>query len=170
CRSEHSDLHTSRTSSPTWRLMNLDLLRRLCNAPGVSGFEDEAQAIAHAELTQHADEIWRDRMGNVIAVKYAKGGLLVENGAAGHEATGEGPSRDGASERGERAKRLLYAAHVDEIGMMVSHIDDDGFVRFRAVGGLDPRTLPSERVVVHGTRANGANGAATPTPLKGVIA
>src|SRR5690606_31944818 len=130
--------------------MNLDLLRRLVNAPGVSGFEDEAQAIARAELESHADDIWRDRMGNVIAVKYAK--------------------PDKASD-GTPARKLLYAAHIDEIGMMVSHIDDDGFVRFRTVGGLDPRTLPSERVVVHGTRAASAAGTkAGTTALKGVIA
>src|SRR5690606_10099301 len=122
--------------------MNLDLLRRLVNAPGVSGFEDEAQAIARAELESHADDIWRDRMGNVIAVKYAK--------------------PDKASD-GTPARKLLYAAHIDEIGMMVSHIDDDGFVRFRTVGGLDPRTLPSERAVVHGAKTGTA-------ALKGVIA
>ncbi|HET8985907.1 MAG TPA: hypothetical protein VFN03_09125, partial [Trueperaceae bacterium] len=110
--------------------MNLDLMRRLVDAPGVSGFEDEAQSIARTELEQHADELWRDRMGNVIAVKRAA------------------PRSDGA-----RPRRLLYAAH----------IDDDGFVRFRTVGGLDPRTLPSERVVVHGTKAGAVQ-------LKGVIA
>jgi endoglucanase len=136
--------------------MNLDLLRRIVDAPGVSGFEDEAQALARAELEQHADEVWRDRMGNVIAVKYAQGGPR-SRGAAG-AAPGAGSDTAAA-----RPRRLLYAAHIDEIGMMVSHIDDDGFVRFRTVGGLDPRTLPSERVVVHGTKAG-------PVGLKGVIA
>ena len=120
----------------------MELLRRLSNAPGVSGFEDEAQAIAHEVLTEECDETWRDRLGNVIGVKRATA-----------------PSRtiDG------RPVRLLYAAHVDEIGFMVSHIDDEGFVRFRAVGGFDLRTLVSERIVVHGTRGQ-------PTRLNGVIA
>jgi endoglucanase len=121
------------------RTTNLSLLRRLANAPGVSGFEEAAQAIAYEELAAHADEVWRDRMGNVIALKRA-----VTNGAA--------PPR-----------RLMYAAHVDEIGMMVRHVDADGFIRFQAIGGLDPRTLVSERVVVHGTK-NGKH------ELKGVIA
>lgn len=120
--------------------LDLDLLRRLSDAPGVSGFEEPAQAIAMAELAKHADEVWRDRMGNVIAVRRAAKRL-----------------------EGIKPRRVMYAAHVDEIGMMVSHVDDDGFVRFRAVGGLDPRALPSQRVVVHGTK--GGEHA-----LKGVIA
>ncbi len=119
--------------------LDIGLLQRLSDAPGVSGFEGEAQRIAYEELARHADEVWRDRMGNVIALRKAR--------------------------RGARAptRRLLYAAHVDEIGMMVSHVDDEGFVRFRAVGGLDPRALPSQRVVVHGTKAG-------EKALKGVIA
>ena len=119
----------------------MELLEKLCNAPGVSGFEDEAQAIVWNELRGCTDEVWRDRMGNVIALKRAV-------------------RRPGA---GETPRRLMYAAHVDEIGMMVSHIDDGGFIRFRAIGGLDPRTLMSERVLVHGTRGGSR-------VLKGVIA
>ena len=67
-----------------------------------------------------------------------------------------------ARDRGDAVPRLVYAAHVDEIGLMVTNIDADGFVRFRSIGGYDPRTLVSQRVVVHGTR----NG---PPALKGVI-
>ncbi len=113
----------------------MDLLERLCNAPGVSGFEAEAQAIALSELKACSDEVWRDRLGNVIALKRAVGGRRIRE-------------RDGS----ERPIRLLYAAHIDEIGMMVSHIDTRGFLRFRTIGGLDPRTLVSERVVVHASR------------------
>lgn len=118
---------------------NLALMQRLVDAPGVSGFEDAAQAIAYTELAAHADEVWRDRMGNVIALKRA------------------------AAPTHSPPRRLMYAAHVDELGMMVRHIDDDGFVRFQAIGGLDPRTLVSERVVVHGTKGGEHE-------LKGVIA
>ncbi len=105
----------------------MDFLERLCNAPGVSGFEDAAQALVRSELEPHVDEAWLDRMGNLITVKRTA-------------------KRDGV------VRKVMFAAHVDEIGMMVSHIDDGGFIRFRAVGGLDARTLPSERVVIHGTR------------------
>lgn len=116
----------------------IELLQRLCDAPGVSGFEDDVQAIVVDELRPLTDELWRDRMGNVIAVKRA-------------------------TKRSPTPRRLVYAAHADEIGMMVSHVDDQGFVRFRAIGGLDARTLPSQRVLVHGTVGEGG-------PLKGVIA
>lgn len=119
--------------------MNLDLMRRLVDTPGLSGFEDAVQAIVYAELEPHADEIWRDRLGNVIAVKRAT------------RANADPP------------RRLMYAAHADEIGMLVKHVDDAGFIRFQAVGGLDPRTLVSERVVVHATKAGDRE-------LKGVIA
>lgn len=113
----------------------MKLLEKLCNAPGISGFEAHAQAIVFDELKTCADKVWRDRLGNVIALKRSQGGPRVrEMGGS------------------ERPIRLLYAAHIDEIGMMVSHIDDAGFLRFRAIGGLDPRTLLSERVVVHGSR------------------
>lgn len=116
----------------------LELFEQICNAPGVSGFEDAVQGIVMDVLAGHCEEISQDRMGNVIAVKRATSGQ-------------------------ERPVRLVYAAHADEIGMMVSHIDEDGFVRFRAIGGLDPRTLPSQRIVVHGRGRE-------PRDLKGVIA
>ncbi|MFU8887943.1 MAG: M42 family metallopeptidase [Trueperaceae bacterium] len=112
--------------------------RAICDAPGVSGFEDAVQAVVADLVRPVVDELWRDRMGNLIALKRARPGV--------------------ASPR-----RLAYAAHVDEIGMMVSHVDEAGFVRFRAVGGLDPRALPSQRVTVHASRGDGG-------ALSGVIA
>lgn len=108
--------------------LDLDLLRRVADVPGLSGFEDAAQALVAEELAKHADEVWRDRMGNVIALRKAR-------------KKGSGPTR-----------KVLYAAHADEIGAVVSHVDEEGFIRFRAVGGLDPRTLPSQRVVIHATK------------------
>jgi len=107
----------------------MELLRRLSNAPGVSGYEKPVQAIVRDELAKHADEIHTDRLGNVIALKRAT----------------DPPSGT--------ARRLLYAAHADEIGLMVSHIDERGFMRFVPVGGIDPRILPSQRVTIHGTKA-----------------
>jgi tetrahedral aminopeptidase len=123
----------------------MDVLERLCNAPGVSGFESEAQAIALRELKGCSDKVWRDRLGNVIALKRAVGGRRI-------------PQPDGS----ERPIRLLYAAHIDEIGMMISHIDAKGFLRFRPIGGLDPRTLVSERVVVHSRTGKQLQGVIAP--------
>lgn len=119
--------------------MNIDLLERVSNIPGIPGFEHDAQALVAEELRPYADEIRMDRMGNVIAIKRA-----------------EKPSR-------EDPYRLLYSAHVDEIGFMVTHIDDQGFLAFAPVGGFDARTLPSHRVTIHGTAG------AQPQTLEGVI-
>jgi len=105
----------------------MDLLEALCNAPGVSGYEDAAQDIVQQALEPVCDRLWRDRVGNLIALR--RGSL------------------------GERAPRVMLAAHVDEIGLMVTHIDEAGFLRFRAVGGFDASTLMSQRVLVHGRKA-----------------
>mgnify|MGYP006303293291 CR=1 FL=1 len=118
----------------------MDLLRKLSNAPGVSGYEVEAQRVVREALEPFADDMWTDRLGNLIAVKRRTSGAASAP-----------------------ARKLLYAAHIDEIGFMVSHVDDRGFIRFQPVGGFDARTLPSQRVTVHGTRGGNA-------PMQGVIA
>ena len=117
----------------------MDLLRKLSNMPGVAGYEKAAQGIVREELATHADDMWTDRLGNLIAVKR-------------RTSKGSGPAR-----------RLLYAAHMDEIGFMVSHVDDRGFLHFQPVGGFDARTLPSQRVTIHATKG-------TKRAIEGVIA
>ncbi len=57
----------------------------------------------------------------------------------------------------------MFAAHVDEIGLMVTHIDADGFIRFTPVGGFDACNLLSQRVIVHGRRQ--MNGVIAPRIL-----
>lgn len=109
----------------------MDLLKRLCEIPGVSGFEDEVQDLVAAELGSCCDRVWRDRAGNVLGFR-------------------------GATEKSDKPLRVMLAAHVDEIGLMVTHVDAGGFVRFAPVGGCDACTLVSQRVVVHGRkRLNG---------------
>ena len=105
----------------------MELLKTLCEIPGVSGFEDDVQRFVMAELEGVCDKVWRDRAGNVIGLKRA--------------ATGN-----------ENALKVMFAAHVDEIGLMVTHIDADGFIRFAPVGGFDACNLLSQRVIVHGRR------------------
>ena len=107
----------------------MDFLKKISNVPGVCGFEHRAQQMVASELEPHAEELWTDRLGNLIALK---GATNPPN-----------PSS---------VKKLIYTAHIDEIGFMVRHIDERGFVRFAAVGGFDPRTLPSQRVTIHGTK------------------
>jgi endoglucanase len=118
-------------------MVNETLLERVVNAPGVPGFEDAAQAVAQEALAASCDEVRRDRLGNVIGLKRAATPLA------------------GA----ERAPRVVVAAHVDEIGMMVKHIDDRGFIRFEPLGGLNAQAILSQHVVIHGRE-----------PVNGVVA
>ncbi|MBT7302757.1 MAG: M42 family peptidase, partial [Victivallales bacterium] len=98
--------------------MKPELLERVCNAPGIPGFEGPIQEIVESALAPHCDEISRDRMGNVIGLK---------------RATVSSPDAP--------PLRVILAAHADEIGMMAKHIDGDGFIRFEPVGGLNPQAI-----------------------------
>lgn len=101
--------------------VNFELLKELCEAPGIPGREGAVRQIVRRELESLADEISVDGMGNLIARR---------------RGSGNGP-------------RVMFAAHMDEIGFIVKHIDDKGFIRLQPVGGFDPRTLPAQRCHVH---------------------
>ncbi|MFA5156757.1 MAG: M42 family metallopeptidase [Candidatus Omnitrophota bacterium] len=95
-----------------------ELLRKLLNASGVSGHESEIAGIMQQELKNSCDEASIDNFGNVIARK------------------------------GSGGKKIMLAAHMDEVGLMVKHISKDGYINFIKVGGVDDRILPGQRVVV----------------------
>ncbi|MEO0776943.1 MAG: M42 family metallopeptidase [Bacteroidota bacterium] len=103
-------------------MINFELLSRICKTPGTSGFEQRIRELVLQEVAELADEVSTDAMGNVIAIK-----------------------------RGQSDQRVMVAAHMDEIGFIVTHIDDDGFIRFSTLGGFDPKTLTAQRVIVHGS-------------------
>lgn len=104
--------------------IDVDLLSRICEAPGAPGFEKRIRDLVLKELKGLADEVRVDPMGNVVALK-----------------------------KGKSSKKCsMAAAHMDEIGFIVTHIDDNGFLRFNPVGGFDPKTLSSQRVIVHGRK------------------
>lgn len=109
--------------------MNSGLLRRIANAPGVAGFEDGVQEMVAQELAECCDEVWRDHMGNVFGLKRAS---------------------HWQSSNGHRPPRLMIAAHADEIGLMVKHIDNNGYIRFIQMGGVHPNIAQSQKVVIHG--------------------
>jgi len=113
--------------------MDQGLLERVCNAPGVPGYEDEAQAVVMETLRASCGEVRQDRLGNVIGLRKATR-----------------PPADGAP------LKVVLAAHVDEIGMMVKHIDSNGFIRFEPMGGLNAQAIVSQRVVIHGRKPVGA--------------
>lgn len=110
--------------------MNVDLLRRLTEAHGVPGQEDAIREIVRSEL-QGLCEFRTDRMGNLHCVKRAT--------------------------TGSEAKKLMIAAHMDEIGYIVKFIESNGFLRLQTLGGWDPRQMFSQRVKVH-TRDGMLNG------------
>ena len=99
----------------------VELLSEICKAPGATGFEQKVREIVYREVTPFVDEIYTDNMGNVYAVK-----------------------------KGKESKKVMIGAHMDEIGFIVTHIDDRGFIRFHTLGGFDPKTLTAQRVIIHG--------------------
>ncbi len=108
--------------------MDQALLERICNAPGIPGFEGDAQQVAREVLSACSDEVKRDALGNVIAYKKATR----------------------TPEKGTSPLRVMIEAHVDEIGMMVKHINKNGYIHFIQLGGLNTAVLQSQRVIIHG--------------------
>jgi endoglucanase len=96
-----------------------ELAKRLAEAFGVSGFEDEIRAVIRDEIAGLVDEVSVDTLGNLIAVRRGTGGGK--------------PSVDIKSTEG---KRVMIAAHMDQIGVMVTHVDEKGYLRFAPVGYL----------------------------------
>lgn len=102
--------------------MNVGLLSEICRVPGAPGYEQRIRERIIAELDGIVDSVEIDNMGNVIALKKGR-----------------------SSE-----KKVVVAAHMDEISFMVTDVDKDGFIRFCPLGGYDPKTLTAQRVIVHG--------------------
>ena len=102
-------------------------LRALCDAPGVSGDEGGVARLIAAEIKPFCDKLFLDRLGNLLAFK-----------------------------KGKRtpAKPLMYCAHLDEVGLMIRHICEDGTLLFEAVG-IQPEVLPSKRVEIGKQRIPG---------------
>ncbi|RME09157.1 MAG: M42 family peptidase [Bacteroidetes bacterium] len=104
-------------------MIDVELLKKICEVPGAPGFEKRIRNFVVETIEPLVDEIKVDNMGNIIALK------------------------KGASE-----KKVLVAAHLDEISFIVTHIDEDGFIRIHPLGGFDPKTLTAQRVIVHGRK------------------
>ena len=97
-----------------------DLLTELTETSGVPGYEDRIRELVRHELEPEVDELRTDNMGNVVGT--------IE---------------------GDADTDVVVAAHMDEIGFMVRHVTDDGFVQVDALGGWDARVLKAQRVTVH---------------------
>ncbi len=110
---------------------DLILLQKLCNSYGISGDEASVRDVILAEISPFATDINVDNLGNIIAFK-----------------------------RGARrpAKKLMLSAHMDEVGFIVTHITDDGLLKFSAVGGIDANVTCGKRVVVGSKKVPGVIG------------
>lgn len=117
-----------------------ELIKTLSNMRGISGYEYRINEKVREMLLPYCDSAEIDRLCNVIAVKKC--------GKA-------------------NAKKVLIEAHIDEIGLMVKDIDENGYITIVNVGGIDPRILPSAEVIVHGKRdIKGVIGAKPPHLLE----
>jgi endoglucanase len=96
-------------------------LKRLLDSPGPSGFETAPARVWRDEVKRFADDVTADVHGNSVGSVNAKG-----------------------------APRLMLAGHIDEIGLQITHIDDDGYLYFAGIGGWDPQVLVGQRVVIAG--------------------
>jgi endoglucanase len=113
--------------------MNVDLLKRLCETPGVPGREERVRALIEKEIKGLFDEVRTDAMGNLICRRGPRGAA--------------GGAKKGAK-AGARPTRVMLASHMDEIGFYVKAISDKGFVYVNPAGGFDARNLFSRRVLV----------------------
>jgi tetrahedral aminopeptidase len=114
--------------------LNEALFKRLSETPGVPGREDRQREIARVELEDLTDEVRTDALGSVIGTKHGRDDV-----------------------------RVMVAAHMDEIGFFVRHIDDNGFIRLQPLGGHDPANMVSQRVIVTTAGGDSLRGALQPT-------
>lgn len=102
------------------------LIQKLVETVGPSGYEEKVREVVRAEIEGLVDEIKVDALGNLIARK---------------------------GSRSEGGMRIAISAHMDEIGVIATHVDENGFVRFTTIGGVSPRTCIGGRVqFLNGTR------------------
>ena len=97
-----------------------NLMKKLSDVSGISGFEEDVAKIIEEELKNCTDSIETDALGNIIAFKKGK----------------------------KNATKVMLAAHMDEIGLMVKYIDDNGFIGFSKVGGINDQMLLNQTVYI----------------------
>lgn len=111
---------------------NVNLLKRICEIPGAPGREDKIRNFILKKIEEliqqkkiQKNDVYIDNIGNLHVIKRGKS---------------------------KNPKKIMSAAHIDEISFMVRHIDEQGFIRFTTLGGFDPKTLTAQRVIVHGKK------------------
>lgn len=117
-----------------------ELLAKLVEASGIPGAEDSVREVIKKELQGHVSEMFTDNLGNLITKKIGTLGRPT----------------------------VMFAAHMDEVGLMVKYIDEKGFIKFAKVGGVVDQLLLSQRVKIHTEKgiASGIIGAKPPHLMK----
>lgn len=115
-------------------MADIELLEQLCMLRGISGDEEQVRDFIVEQVTPYADKVIVDAMGNVIVEK-----------------KGEKPAKT----------KLMLNAHMDEVGLIVTHIDNDGYLKFTTVGGVDKRVLCGRSVTI----GNGIQGVIGAKPI-----
>lgn len=98
-----------------------EILEKLSNACGVAGREEEVRSLMKTFLKPHVDEVKEDKLGNVIGIRKGK----------------------------KNAPKVMLAAHMDEIGLLVKTISKEGFIQFTKMGGIDDRILLAQNVILY---------------------
>ncbi|MEN3183670.1 MAG: M42 family metallopeptidase [Atribacterota bacterium] len=99
---------------------SLDFLQKLISTPSPSGFEEEVQRIFLERIRERVDKSYKDVHGNAFGVIHP-----------------------------DRVPRVMLAGHCDEVGLMVEYVNDQGYIHFSAVGGVDPHVTAGTRVLIH---------------------
>ncbi len=107
------------------RKESMEFLKDLLTSPSPSGYESAAQKVWCDYARKFADEVRTDSYGNAVAVLNPDG-----------------------------EPKIMFDGHVDELGLMVKHVDDNGFVYFQNIGGVDPALLRGKRVDIHSAKGN----------------
>ncbi|NLI98984.1 M42 family metallopeptidase [bacterium] len=114
--------------------LDREFLKELTDTNGLPGLEDEVRTLIHDKVSSYADEVETDWLGNLYMTKG----------------------------KGNRGPHLAFAAHMDEVGLMVDRVDEDGYIKLTPLGGIDPRVLLAKRVTVGKERIPGVIGSVPP--------
>lgn len=107
------------------------MLKKLTEAFGPSGYEDEVREIIKKEMSDICDEVYEDCIGNLICHKK---GILINN------------------------KSIMLTAHMDEVGFIISYVDKNGYLKFQTIGGIDPYVLISKKIIIGDKKICGVIG------------
>jgi endoglucanase len=108
----------------------LSTLKKLCQLDGISSMEDNVRDFIISQVKPYADELKVDDLGNLIAFKKGK----------------------------KHSPKLMVSAHMDEVGFVVIHIEEDGYLKFAPVGGIDPRVCLGRTVFIGKNKVPGIIG------------